>query len=232
MSDTNPIADTGAQSSVERLKAALKAEREAHRATKAKLLAPVRAALGLPDDAPLDSITATVTARIADVDAQLAERTAALTAERDQARAEADKIKVEWNAHRLDTAIHAALTKSGVKPECMEDATTILRGVLEVDGTGAVRTKAAAGVLPGLSPDQFIVGQLRSMRPHYWPTSVGGGSKGGGAIPSAGVDVSAFKGGTLTDQMALIGRVGEKAVIDALRRSGIAAPAWLKGGGR
>src|SRR5690606_33933857 len=96
MADTDPNTDLAA--SVAKLKEALDKERAEHKATKAQLLAPVRAALGLPDDAPLDSIIA----RIADVDAQLTERTAALTAERDAARSEADRIKAERNTERID----------------------------------------------------------------------------------------------------------------------------------
>lgn len=42
-----------------------------------------------------------------------------------------------------------------------------------------------------------------------------------------------LRGGTLTEQYAVVARVGEKAVIDSLRRAGIVPPAWLTyGGGR
>lgn len=34
------------------------------------------------------------------------------------------------------------------------------------------------GAIPGQSVEFFTVSQLRQMRPHYWPTSVGGGARG------------------------------------------------------
>ncbi len=139
----------------------------------------------------------------------------------------------ERDGERMDAEIRHALGKSGIIAQNTDDAAAILRGVLEVK-EGRVVTKAAPNVVPGQTVEQFIVGQLRSLRPHYWPASAGAGAKGGGPIPSAGADVSCFKpGGTLTDQMAVVARVGERAVIDSLRRAGIVPPAWLtKGGGR
>lgn len=224
MSNTNT---TPTPEDVQRLQAALSKEREEHKATRSQLLAPLRSTLRLPEDAPLDTITATLTARLGDIDTQVGAKTAALATERDAAVADAAKVRAEWNTHRIDTAIQSALTKSGIRPECIEDASTILRGTLEATDKGVV-TKTAAGIVPGQTVDQFIVGQLRSMRPHYWPTSVGGGAKGAGGLPlGAGVDLSGFKTGNLTKQFAAIGTYGERAVVDALRRSGIPAPAWL-----
>jgi predicted transcriptional regulator len=182
------------------------------------LAGSVRTALGLGDDAD---------------DAAILAALGNTTKERDEAKSRADTIAAERDGERMDAEIRHALGKSGIIAQNTDDAAAILRGVLEVK-EGRVVTKAAPNVVPGQTVEQFIVGQLRSLRPHYWPASAGAGAKGGGPIPSAGADVSCFKpGGTLTDQMAVVARVGERAVIDSLRRAGIVPPAWLtKGGGR
>jgi hypothetical protein len=217
------------QASVQRLQTALNREREDHKATKAQQLAPVRTALGLPEDAPLDTITTTLSQRLGDIDAQVNAKTENIAAERDAAVAEAAKVRDEWNAHRIDAAVQLALQTSGIRPECFADATTILRGALEATEKGVVRTKAAPNIVPGQTPEQFIAGQLKSLRPHYWPTSVGGGARGGGVHPTTGGDTSAFRTGNVTGMMAYIARHGERAAIEACRRSGVPVPSFLRG---
>jgi len=133
MSDTNP---TPTPEDIQRLQTALDKERSEHRATRSQLLAPFRSTLGLPEDAPLDTITATLTERLGDIEAQVSTKTAGIAAERDAAVADAAKVRAEWNAHRIDTAIQSALTKSGIRPECMDDASAILRGALEATDKG------------------------------------------------------------------------------------------------
>lgn len=177
----------------------------------------VRKALGLGDDAD---------------DAAVLSALGTVTTQRDEAVASAAKISTERNAEKMDAEIRSAVTKAGIFAQSTDDATTILRSVLEVTDKGEVRTKAAPNVVPGQTVEQFIAGQLKTMRPHYWPTSIGAGAKGAGFAAHAGPDVSCFKGGTLTDQYALVARVGERAAIEACRRSGIVPPSWLIGGAR
>lgn len=176
----------------------------------------VRKALGLGDDAD---------------DAAILAALGNTTKERDEAKTRADTIAAERNAERMDAEIRHALGKAGISAQNTDDAAAILRGVLEVTDKGVV-TKAAPNVVPGQTPEQFIAGQLRTLRPHYWPLSIGAGAKGAGHAPHAGADASCFReGGTLTAQMALVARVGERAAIEACRRSGIVPPAWLTNGG-
>ncbi|MBX3391266.1 MAG: hypothetical protein KF787_01335 [Phycisphaeraceae bacterium] len=107
--------------------------------------------------------------------------------------------------------------------------------VLAVGGrVRRVTTKPdAPDTLPGSDPASFIHSELKAKRAHYFPLSSGGGAKGAGYTAHAGADVSCFRdGGTLTAQMALVARVGERAAIEACRRAGIVPPSWLIGGGR
>ncbi|MCC6230046.1 MAG: hypothetical protein IT432_12580 [Phycisphaerales bacterium] len=166
-------------------------------------------------------------------DETLLARAAEVAKERDDAKTRANTIAAERNTEKMDAEIRSAVTKAGIFAQSTDDATAILRGVLEVTDKGEVRTKAAPNVVPGQTVEQFIAGQLKTMRPHYWPTSIGGGAKGGGFAAHAGPDVSCFKpGGTLTAQYALVARVGERAALEACRRSGIVPPPWLIGGAR
>ncbi len=165
-------------------------------------------------------------------DEALLTRAAEVAKERDEAKARADTIAAERDAERISGEIRHALGASGIIAQNTDDAAAILRSVLEVK-EGRVVTKAAPNVVPGQTPEQFIASQLRGMRPHYWPISTGGGSKGAGHTAHAGADVSCFReGGTMTAQMALVARVGERAAIEACRRAGIVPPSWLTGGGR
>lgn len=85
----------------------------------------------------------------------------------------------------------------------------------------------------GANAEAWIVGELHAKRPHWWPKSVGGGAKGAGPTAHGGADVSCFRdGGTLTAQVVVVARVGERAAIEACRCARIMPPAWLTGGAR
>lgn len=101
-----------------------------------------------------------------------------------------------------------------------------------VNDKGQVVTKPdAKDTIPNASPAAWVQGELKAKAARFWPTSIGGGAEGGGFAPH-GIDVAAFRGGALTEQFAVIARVGEKVVLDSLRRAGITPPPYLKGGGR
>lgn len=104
----------------------------------------------------------------------------------------------------------------------------LLRPLFHVDDKGNVTTRGGdSGEAPGADPAQFIASRLGSLRPHWFPASVGSGVTGGGFTPSS-VSVDCFKpGGTLTAQMSLVAQLGEKVVMDACRRNGIVPPPWL-----
>ncbi|MFG0291720.1 MAG: hypothetical protein ACF8MJ_01050 [Phycisphaerales bacterium JB050] len=177
---------------VAKLQSALKAEREAHKATKSSYLAPFREALSLGDDADLDSITATLQSRLGDADAIVTERTAAITAERDAAIAERDTMKSERAREQVEHAIYAALSRSGMNPEHHADAANLIRSAVEVNDKGEVVTKAADGVVAGQTPAQFIASQLRSQRAHYWPHSRGAGARSGSELGTIDTDAACF----------------------------------------
>lgn len=203
---------------------ALKAEREAHKQTRAELLGPVRKALGLGDDAGVDAIVSALAAKVPEAEALIAERTKTLTAERDAAVAERDAIKAERAAEKIAAALSAAFEKSGAKPEHKADFLLLARGVFTVDESGRVVTrKDAADTLPGVDPAQWIVSQLRAQRPHYWPVSVGAGATGGrSGIPLG--DTSCFNPRSpaynLTDQIRYEKRYGKPAADAAIRQYG------------
>ena len=177
---------------IERLKSALTAERQAHKETRAKYLTPVREALGMGEDASIDAITAALQSRLGDADSIVQTRTAELQAEKDAATTELETLRAERNAERIETAIKAALAKSGMTPQHFADAANLIRGSLEVSADGKVVTKSADGVVAGQSVDQFILGQLRSQRGHYWPVSRGAGARAGSELGTIDADAACF----------------------------------------
>ncbi|MCG3122069.1 MAG: hypothetical protein GIKADHBN_00445 [Phycisphaerales bacterium] len=179
----------------------------------------VRTALGLAEGADTDAINTALTSRLGD---------AAAAVER------AKTIEQTWANEKVDAALRSALTAAGILPDFMEDAMLRAKAVgFVLNDKGEVVTKPdAKDTIPNTSPAAWVQGELKAKAPRFWPTSIGAGAKGGGFTAHSGPDLSCFKGGTMTDQMSMVARVGERAVLDSLKRAGITPPPWLKGGGR
>jgi len=177
VSDTNPNTPT-----TEELSAQLVALRE--------FRAGVAKGFGLGDDAD----DAAILSRVGDVEKSVSERTAALSTERDEAKARAADVESRWAGEKVDNALRDAFAKSGADPRNSEDFLALARPLFTVDAkTGAVVTKPdAPNTVPGANAEAWIVAELHSKRPHWWPLSQGAGARGAGFIPSAGADDSCF----------------------------------------
>lgn len=213
MSDTNPNNPTP---TAEELSAQLTA-----------LRAGLAKSVGLGEDAD----EAAILARLGDTESVVTAKTAVLAAERDAARTETVKIKAEWADFKITAALSEAFHRSGAMEQNAADYMALAKPLFTLGSDGGIVTRdGAPNTVPGMTPDQWIVAQLRSARPHWWPLSSGGAKGAGGLPPSAGVDLSGFRSGNVTAMMSAIGTYGEAAVLRALRQSGIPAPTWLAKG--
>lgn len=148
-------------------------------------------------------------------DEALLARAGEVAKERDEARSKAADVESRWASEKVDSALRSAFEKSGAGREHEEDFLLLARGLFEVDEKGEVRTrKDAPNTLPGIDPAAWIVAELRAKRAHWFPHSVGGNARGGGALPSAGADDSCFDPSSpnynFTKQLALEARYGSE----------------------
>lgn len=131
----------------------------------------VRSALALGEDADTDAIAQALAARLGD---------AAAAVER------VKTIEQERTNERIAATVRKALEDSGILPEFMDDALMRANAVgFIVNDKGEVVTKPdAANTIPSASPAAWVQGELKAKAARYWPTSQGGGSKGGGFTPN------------------------------------------------
>lgn len=88
------------------------------------------------------------------------------------------EFTVKEKTRRIHDAVREAATKSNVIPTAVEDIMMMAERVFDVDENGKVFTKDSSGVIPGIDPEVFLT-EMQEKRPHWWPASSGGGSKGG-----------------------------------------------------
>ncbi|MGD9791708.1 MAG: hypothetical protein AB7Q00_13910 [Phycisphaerales bacterium] len=189
------------QQSVAKLAKALDAEREAHKATKSQLTA----------------------ASAGEIDKILAERLAPVENERDAAREEAKANRSRWADDRRDRAITEALSASGCLADFIPEALAYARQHFVVSDTGEVRTIEADGVCPGLDANQYVLGQLRSMKPGLWPRTIGGGASGSGRATPLSLDLGCFRDGNMTGIARFASIYGNELAARECRRHGINA---------
>jgi hypothetical protein len=102
-----------------------------------------------------------------------------LTAEKD---GEVTTLRTSITTGNIERAIRDAAVGATIYPTAVSDA--VLQGsrVFEMTEDGRVITKDVPGVVPGLTPKEWFK-DMQEKAPHWWPISVGGGSRGGPGAP-------------------------------------------------
>lgn len=179
---------------VDRIQKTLNTEREAHKATKAKL-APFAdlnieevtakldrfdeleaAASGKLDDEKINKLVETrLKTQLAPKDRDLKKAQDELTALRE----ENARLKSGEKRRLIHDAVREAAGKHKVLDSAIEDALFMAERVMDVDEDGNVVTKDGVGVTPGSNAADWLQ-EIQPKRPHWWPATQGSGGKGSG----------------------------------------------------
>jgi len=90
---------------------------------------------------------------------------------------EVAKLQADIASEHTRLAIRDAAIAAKVLPTAIDDAVLVGESMFEtVDGK--LLTKGDKGITPGLSPKEWAK-EMEEKRPHWFPTSVGGGAQGG-----------------------------------------------------
>lgn len=112
-------------------------------------------------------------------------------------------------------AIHDAVRKarigSNVRETAEDDVLLLAEQMFDVGEDGRVTTKDGVGVTPGVEPDVWLT-EMQPKRPHWWPDSFGGGSKGGNRNGNTAIENPWGPGKlwNITKQMAYVKEHGEE----------------------
>lgn len=119
---------------------------------------------------------------------------------------------------KIHDAVRAARIKAKVLDTAEEDLLIYAERVMDVDEQGRAVTKDNVGVTPGLEADALLM-ELQPKRPHWWPPSEGGGSKGGqgnGGLNGA----NPWKTDNLTEQLRFITQHGREKAAQMAKAAG------------
>lgn len=186
------------EADVARVTKSLESERNAHKETKEKLklwgeLDPVetlskldklpaleKAAAGKLDDVTIADLAskqaeAMLKSKLGPVERQLAQT----AKERDEYKNSMQQYVEKDIRRSVADDVRAAGTKLKMHPEAIEDAIEIGYRVLQRTEDGKVVTRDGAGVVAGVDAESWLT-EMRPKRPHWWPASQGGDSRGSG----------------------------------------------------
>jgi hypothetical protein len=147
---------------------------------------------------------------------QLTEEKTALATERDTLVGERKQRTIR------DEIRTAALAKEvGLRSEALEDALLLGERVFEITEDGKVLTRDNVGVTPGVNATAWLQ-DLREKRPHWWPESVGGGSRGarGGGAPGGPDNPWSSEGWNMTKQGQFLREHGAEKAKKAAEAAG------------
>ncbi len=92
---------------------------------------------------------------------------------------ENQNLKSTLVSGKVDQAIREAAVALKVLPQAIEDAVMYGQRAFELTEDGQVVTKDGVGSVPGIKATDWLK-DLQEKRPHWWPTSQGGGARGSG----------------------------------------------------
>lgn len=202
--------------SVQRLETSLKAEREAHKKTKegngdsgtkiAELeaqLAEAQATLEANGKKIDDKVLADLADKRSKPLITAAERAkAAAEAKVAEVQAQLDAALGRERQGKISLALGEVAAKAGLSADAQEIVKGYLGGSFEVAEDGAVRTKDGGLFPAGLDPAAAL-NEAKGKFPSLWPTSQGGGAKGGGFAPGGGPNPFTKQNWNVTEQMKL-----------------------------
>ncbi len=79
----------------------------------------------------------------------------------------------------IGDAVRKACVASKVIDTAVDDVMMFAERIFEINEDGLILVKDQVGHTPGIAADIWL-SEMQEKRPHWWPTSTGGGSKGGG----------------------------------------------------
>jgi len=154
-------------------------------------------------DAKLEELTeARVVTRLAPVERE----NKTLKTRCDELEGIATGLQIEKTRRTIGDQVLEACVEIKVVDEARPDVIMLANQVFEVadDGKTVLTKENPYGVTPGLSPDVFL-SEMQEKRPHWWPTSVGGGAAGSGGNFGTGANNPwTHEGWNMTKQGAFI----------------------------
>lgn len=99
--------------------------------------------------------------------------------------------------------VREAAVKSKLIGTAVDDALVLAERMFDIDDSGTVITKDNVGVTPGVTADVWLT-DMQATRPHWWPDSQGGGSRGSGTGQGHGKNPFSRESWNLTEQGQLV----------------------------
>lgn len=172
-------------------------------------LEPIISARVKQQIAPVERDKATLQRKLDDAAKVLAER-----------EGEVGQLKTSITTGDITRQISDAAAEAKLLPSAISDAVRYGQAVFEKAEDGRVITKDTAGVVPGLTPKEWLK-DMQDKAPHWWPPSVGGGSQGGGGKGGhSGNNPWSKAGWNITKQGQVVREQGEAKATEIAARVG------------
>lgn len=175
------------------------------------------AASGKMDEEKINQL---VEQRIAQKTGPLERTIKTLTEERDTFKTESETLRSDIETSQLNEAVREVAAELKVHSTAIPDIELVAKSYLERDDNGNYIVKAdAKGVTPGVDIKQFMK-EMQTLRPHWWPQSVGGGAGGGNQGINGGQNPWSGKHWNMTEQSKIYMEQGAEIASEMAKSAG------------